>query len=158
MTAPRTHGAMTRAYVLIGTLMLLPGCVAANDVAEVDCALEDRADVYAPGMSKAGADYTVSLIDSLPAPPSEGDNAWIMEITNGAGATIDDLELSVSPFMPDDGHGTPVRAAVTPAGADGQYSVDPVNLWMPGYWEVRIDVDDGAGIPDSVVFGFCIED
>ena len=58
--------------------------------------------------------------------------------------------------MPDHGHGASKEAIVTPSGTDGMYDVDPVNLWMPGFWEVRFNVM-AAGASDRIVFAFCIE-
>jgi hypothetical protein len=44
---------------------------------------------------------------------------------------------------------------VAPAGPPGQYTLSPVNLWMPGVWETTIRATSGATI-DSAVFRFCI--
>ncbi|MEM9489707.1 MAG: hypothetical protein AAGC55_11210, partial [Myxococcota bacterium] len=61
-------------------------------------------------------------------------------------------------WMPDHGHGTNTPAAITEmADGDGEYMVTPIDLWMPGYWELTISIDDGAGLADEVVFSTCIE-
>jgi hypothetical protein len=63
--------------------------------------------------------------------------------------------MKATPFMPDHGHGTGVKAVVTPTGSDGRYEVAPLYLFMPGYWEVTLTVQTGA-VRDDVVFPVCI--
>ena len=128
----------------------------ADAVATFNCAQESRADVYVSGMQAAGSNgYKVKLMTSTPAPPSKGNNTWALQLLDSGDTPIDGATLDVTPFMPDHGHGTPIGTAVTPGGSNGEYSAEPVNLWMPGYWEVTVDIDDG-GTTDSVVFKTCI--
>src|SRR5689334_22277244 len=80
---------------------------AGDDEEDVDCALEDRADVFVVGLAKTGeAGLTFKLMSSTPAPPSRGNNAWEIEIVDGAGAPMVGAAVSVKPFMPDHQHGT----------------------------------------------------
>jgi hypothetical protein len=53
--------------------------------------------------------------------------------------------------MPDHAHGSPQPVVVTEMG-DGEYKLDPVNLFMAGYWEVTISAED-----DDIVFPLCVE-
>jgi len=126
-----------------------------------NCEIEDRDDVYTAGMEKTGADgMTFRLVSSDPAPPSRYDNTWVIEILDAGGAPLDDAEVEVVPFMPDHGHGTGFVAVVTPdPDVDGRYTVVPVNLFMPGLWEVTIRATPAGGTAadrDSAVFTFCI--
>jgi len=126
------------------------------DAAAVNCAVETRADPYVAGMEEAGANgYSVKLMASTPAPPAKGDNAWELQVLSGT-TPLDGATVTVTPFMPDHGHGTPIGATVTAGATAGMYDADPVNLWMPGYWEVTVAIDDG-GTTDSVVFKTCID-
>ena len=77
-------------------------------------------------------------------------------MVDSGGAPVDGATLEVTPFMPDHGHGTSINAVVTPSGSNGEYDVTPVNMWMPGYWEVTVDIDD-QGTADSAVFKVCID-
>ena len=129
------------------------------DPEDLRCDEEDRADAYTPGMVAEGADavYSVRLLESTPAPPSKGDNTWILDVLDhDSSAPVDGATITVKPFMPDHGHGTPVRPVVAPTGEPGQFQVDQVNLWMPGYWEVGVAVDVG-GVGDEAVFRVCID-
>jgi hypothetical protein len=130
------------------------------------CASDTRAETYVPGLSQAGKDhlYMVKLMSSDPGPPIKGNNAWVIAVSDAAsGAPVDGLSIKVTPFMPDHGHGTQIKAAVTAMGG-GQYGLDPVNLFMAGLWQVTIDLTAGdvadmasAATVDQVVFSFCVE-
>ncbi len=67
------------------------------------------------------------------------------------------MAVVATPLMPDHGHGTPINAEVTELTTPGEYEVTPVNLWMPGLWEITIEVTNGADVSDAVTFAFCIE-
>lgn len=120
------------------------------------CAAETRDDEFAIGLSKSGSLVTASFVSADPAPPIKGDNTWVLAFSDDGGAPIDDLEIVVTPTMPDHGHGTPVEAIVTPTTNPGEYSISPVNLFMAGYWEVALDVTSGED-QDSITFSFCVE-
>lgn len=124
----------------------------------VNCVGETRADAYVPGLEKAGrlGGVRIRLVEMAPSPPVRGDNRWTVEVVDTAGKPLEGLTILVTPFMPDHQHGTPVRAQVTPAGSPGRYQLAPVNLFMPGLWEVTIQARDGADLRDQAVFSFCI--
>ena len=144
-------------------LALLPACGddAALPDAGYNCEIEERDDEYVAGMEKVGAEgMTFRLVSSDPAPPSRYDNTWVIEIEDATGAPLDDADVEVVPFMPDHGHGTGIPAVITPdPDVDGRYDVVPVNLFMPGLWEVTIRATPAGGTAadrDSAVFTFCI--
>lgn len=120
------------------------------------CEVEHRDDAYALGLTKHGAWSQVAFVDALPAPPSRGDNTWTMEVRDGTGAALTDLEIVVDPFMPDHAHGTTIRCDVSETDVPGRYLLEPVNLFMPGLWEVTLALRGAQG-EDEVVFRFCID-
>jgi hypothetical protein len=121
-----------------------------------DCAIEDRDDDFVAGLEKTGEDGALRfrLMQSTPAPPSRGNNAWTIEVVDAAGAPVPGAALTVKPFMPDHQHGTGIKAKLTEQ-SDGLYLAEPVNLWMPGLWEVTIEAR-AAAATDRVVYRFCI--
>jgi hypothetical protein len=121
-----------------------------------DCAAETRDDAFAIGLSKSGSLVTATFVSSNPAPPIKGDNTWVLDFSDAQGMPLTDLEMVVTPMMPDHGHGTPVNAIVTASDTAGRYEVTPVNLFMAGYWEITFDITV-AGQADSLMFGFCVE-
>jgi hypothetical protein len=128
---------------------------------EPDCSQVTGADEFVVGLQKTGdgGRLDFKMMSADPAPPARGDNTWVIQVSTMdsgvVGAPIDGATLTASPFMPAHQHGTPIRVEVTPAGTAGQYTLSPVNLWMPGVWETTIlaSKDDTT---DSAVYRFCI--
>ena len=59
----------------------------------------------------------------------------------GGGPPVDGLDLRVSGWMPDHGHGMNRRPRVTPQGG-GRYLVRGMLLHMPGHWEIYVELVD----------------
>lgn len=153
---------MTIRTLGIALLMTLaPACAGddGTDAPTARCDMETRADIYTPGMSKDGDDqvFKLILLESDPAPPDKGDNTWIIEVQDfTTGAPIDDATFAITPFMIDHGHGSPIVPTVSAEGAPGNYRITPLNLWMPGLWQVSFEISAGAAM-DTMVFSFCVE-
>jgi len=128
-------------------------------LAEQNCATDDRAPEFAIGLAATGANgYTLAIEAATPFPAARGDNAWTVAITDGAAAPAAGLQIAVDPRMPDHGHGTPIVAVVTETGTAGTYEIDPINLWMPGYWEIGVQLSDSGGSPlDAATFKVCVD-
>lgn len=133
---------------------------------EDPCANDDRGDEYAVGLSRTGemGNVTLTFVDASPAPPRKGDNRWVIEVTSASdGSPIDDATFTVTPFMPDHGHGTPVPVGVEHApNPPGTWIFDPVNLMMAGLWEITFDVEatdptTQTTVSDTLVFRFCVD-
>lgn len=114
-----------------------------------------RAETFSAGMRKAGigSKYDFVLVSADPAPPQLFDNVWRVRIEE-AGSPVSKAEISVKTWMPDHQHGSPKQTDVTEM-AGGEYELNPVNLFMPGFWEVELHASQ---IPteDSATFRFCI--
>lgn len=148
----------------LGALRLLAGCDPAHSHMTSTCASETRADAYSAGLEKTSTsgNLVVRLLESQPGPPQKGDNTWTLQLRNGAGSPLTGATLNVTPYMPDHGHGTPIQAVsreLQPPTAAGQYSTSPINLFMPGLWQVTITATPTTApqTPESVMFPFCIE-
>lgn len=120
---------------------------------EAMCDVEDRDDDFALGLAHEGEALHVAIASAAPASPVRGDNAWTLAITDATGAAMDGMELSVRTWMPDHGHGSPVQVEVE-ALENGEYRIEPINLFMAGYWEITITSEAPA---DAVVFKVCVE-
>ena len=167
-----------RAPLLIAILLAACGGSSNNNNdtpdAGYDCTMETRADTFSAGMMKIGSQgqVTFKLMSSTPAPPSRGDNTWQLDLVDGSGHPIAGAAVTATPFMPDHNHGTSIKAVVTEPSA-GHYSIAPVNLWMPGLWQVTIKATPvnlwmpglwqvtlkatpAGGTADTAVFSFCI--
>jgi hypothetical protein len=141
-------------------LLCLCGACASDDDGGVDpvftCADDGRAPEWIANYAADGTTVHV-VLNSTPAPPLKGDSTWTIMVTDGNSAPLAGLTVDSTPFMPDHGHGTPLQETVTEGSQAGEYVLAPINLWMPGYWEVTIDFDDGAGLTDSVMYKACID-
>ena len=124
--------------------------------AGVGCTRDVRADTYAARLSKPGRSgaLTFELVSSEPAPPARGDNRWVLRVLDASSAAVTGATLTVSPFMPDHGHGTSVAPQVTASG--DSYEARPLNLFMPGLWQTTVGARTANG-NDEAVFSFCIE-
>lgn len=125
------------------------------------CINSGRGDTYVVGLEHAGkaGQLDFKLMSADPAPPGFNNNTWVVQVNAMAsgvvGAPVTGATLTVTPFMPDHQHGTQIRAKIDEL-TGGQYKLSPINLWMPGYWEVTIDVQTAAA-HDSVIYKFCIQ-
>lgn len=149
-----------RAACIVSVLVVL-GCGSTDDPGNEGskCANETRDDVYAASLRKAGAGglFDFVLVAATPAPPAKGDNSWTVEVDGiGGGAPLTGASLTATPFMPDHGHGTPIVPVATPIEQPGQFQVTPINLWMPGLWQVTLEATTSAAT-DKAVYAFCIE-
>ena len=151
------------AYALAA--LALAGCRSDRDArptVHVACTTDGRSDPTTAPVSRRGTAGALefTLVSTSPRPPARGDNTWLVELreVSAGGAALPPLSgatLEVSPFMPDHGHGSPVKVVVSPTAIAGQYQLAPINLWMPGYWETTIHATIGA-VSDVAVFRFCI--
>lgn len=125
---------------------------------EVDCSLVTDDDEFTIGLEKLGASgvFTFTIMAGDPAPPARGDNTWLVQITEGT-TPVAGASVLVDPFMPAHQHGPQKGVNVTESTeAVGQYELSPVNLWMPGVWEITIDVTATDDAQDAALFRFCI--
>ncbi len=142
-----TRSLLARPLLVAATLgALLAGCTDPPD--DPDPA---ACRAMAPGESWLGRDGSrVTIVVTNPAPPARFTNWWAVRIEDREGAPMfDPARLTVSAFMPEHGHGAPIAPGVT-AEVDGLI-VGPLELWMPGQWEIRFDVDG-----DRTIVPVCI--
>lgn len=123
------------------------------------CSSDPRADAYVVGLSRASKDGTlkVRFVDANPAPPAKGTNTFVVAIEDEAGKPVDGATVTLTPFMPDHGHGSSVTPQVAPGKDPGTYQVSNVYLFMPGIWQLTFDVTPAGQTKRSVVFTFCVE-
>jgi hypothetical protein len=81
-----------------------------------------------------------------------GLNEVLIVIHDKSDMDVTGAEITVTPWMPDMGHGVTVEAVVKEKGG-GLYSVEDVGVSMSGRWELRVKVVKD-GIEDRAVFNF----
>lgn len=122
------------------------------------CAADNRKDIYTAGLSKqtGAGGLSIKLMEATPAPPQKQSNALVLQVVDAAGKPVDGATVSVTPFMPDHGHGSSVKPTVMPMGG-GVYDVSNVYLPMPGLWRLTVTVQMPNVAADDAAFQFCID-
>jgi hypothetical protein len=149
--------------------LLLASCSPASDApggptpgedasgAVIGCASDPRADTYDADMRKLGdaKALTFVLVAASPAPPAINDNTWTLKLLDASGSPVPNATFpTIKTWMPDHGHGSPETPMATSNG-DGTYSVQPLDLFMNGLWQITFSVQAGA-VSDSATFSFCV--
>jgi hypothetical protein len=147
---------------------------------EVGCATQPGLDDYAAGLKKPGGmgRFEFELVSSNPAPPALDDNTFVVRVTGAGSDEPLNGDLSVALDMPQHGHPSPTPPTITFDPATKLYTLDPMNLFMVGLWQITFSfasvsqLENGAagsaggpddadaasnGPADSAVFKFCIE-
>jgi len=156
-----------RLTFLVASLVFAVGCAGNGNSgdddgsAAPDCSTVTGTDTFTVGLEKMGAGgfADFKLMSIAPAPVVRGDNTWIVQINSMSsgvvGNPMDGATVTGTPYMPAHQHGSPIIADVTPTGNPGEYSIAPINMWMPGVWQTTIAVTSGPN-PDRAVFAFCV--
>jgi hypothetical protein len=136
---------------------------AAARPSNVSCTSDPRVSAFALNLEKATQRglFKVRIVSADPAPPAKGLNTWAVRVLQPSGAAVSAAELTLhreqdtpDPSMPDHGHGSLTNAAVERRN-NGDFGVEPLDLFMPGVWRVGFDVRAGQQ-RDTVFFFFCI--
>jgi hypothetical protein len=129
----------------------------------VTCPLPgEPVDTYQANLVKPGSDgvLTFTLVESDNAPPSRGNNSWLLKITKKDQTPVTG-EIVPEIRMPHHAHPPSKAPDITYDSAKGLYKVTPVYLFMPGYWSAQFQAFEGsadAGTPlDRGTFYFCID-
>lgn len=162
LESPRTP---SRGKAWLLALLVLGACEgdgddmddAADDSSEpITCVDDERAEDFTVDMSKMGTGSSVTIVDAMPAMPDRGDNTWTVRIADAAGNPEESMVVSLRPWMPDHGHGSPVEPVITDLGG-GEYRIGSLNLFMPGLWQITFNLESPDGAADEVMFSICIE-
>jgi hypothetical protein len=147
-----------RASFLGALLLGLLSCSEANEPEE-PAAAECRGEFepFQTGLTKLAEpqQLRIEVAAAEPAPPAvRSDNAWRLRVTDEDGAAVTGAELFATPYMPEHQHGS-AEVIVSELGG-GEYELAPIELIMPGVWEVPITVTPPGGETSEATFRFCI--
>jgi hypothetical protein len=155
---PRAKNARARVPFPLALLLGLASCGEAGEPqagAAAECSGEF--DLFAVGLTKQAAPQrlSVEIAAAEPAPPTvRSDNAWRLRVTDEDGAAVTGAELFATPYMPEHQHGS--AEVIVSELAAGEYELAPIELIMPGVWEIPITVTPPAGVTSEAIFRFCI--
>lgn len=140
--------------LVVGSVLALVGA-ACSDAGAPDTGT--FAATPATVLTTEGGSFRIAVHSAPDAQPSRGVNALRLVVTKVAdGTPAAGLAVDVVPWMPAMGHGASVKPSVTPGSEPGIYTVDNVNLFMPGLWEIRTTIG-GAAQPDHATAQFEIQ-
>jgi hypothetical protein len=114
-------------------------------------------DTFEAGMIKLArpGNITVELTEASPAPPVvRSDNIWWLELSDADGAAVSGAQLVASPYMPKHQHGS--AEVVVQEQSEGQYQLSPIELIMPGVWEIPLSITPAGDETSEATFRFCI--
>lgn len=102
-----------------------------------------------------GGRLLFQLLSVAPEPVDLGANDWTVSISDLSGVAIEGCTLTVTPWMPDHGHGSNEPEGI-PGSEDGQYFIEGIEFIMPGYWTASLSATCGE-VTDNVILRPCIE-
>jgi YtkA-like len=146
-------------FVLAACVQTSGGGGGASTTSDALCDSDPRAMAYAAGLSATSSDgkLKASLAAAQPAPPEKGLNTWTLQLADGSGDAVSGATMTVTPWMPDHGHGSSITPQVMPMASAGTYEVSLLDLFMPGIWQVTFAVTMPSGPDEKVTFSFCID-
>lgn len=100
--------------------------------------------------------FLVSWASDPSVPPLNQIHTWTLHVETVDGQPVDDAEITVDGGMPQHGHGLPTSPQVTQNLGNGDYLVEGMKFQMPGWWEVRFNINAG-GQSDTITFNFTME-
>ena len=151
-----------RGAALLLSALALAGC-GTNDDDQAPATGDDSEectgdfDTFEPGMSKRAlpGNITVQLTEAVPSPPVvRSDNIWWLKLSDADGAAILGAQLVASPYMPKHQHGS--AEVVVDEQSEGEYQLSPIELIMPGVWEIPLSITPIAEEDSETTFRFCI--
>lgn len=122
---------------ILGAVLVMVVAVGCGDVDDTD---DDESETTAQVESEGG--HFQASFTHDPASPQTGDAELHFDLFDAGGEVVADAAISVEPWMPAHGHGSPETPSVMEMSA-GNYHVTNIVYSMPGTWDLRIDVDTG---------------
>ena len=150
-----------RGAALLASALALAGCGNNSDPPKPAASADDECsgdfDDFEPGMTKLAKpdNITVELAEADPSPPVvRNDNIWWLKLSDADGNALLGAEVVASPYMPKHQHGS--AEVVVEEQSEGQYQLSPIELIMPGVWEIPLSITTADGATSETVFRFCI--
>ncbi len=151
-----------RGPLLLASALALVGCGNKSDPASsatpddgTECSGDF--DTFEPGMTTEAlpGNLKIELSRADPSPPVvRSDNVWWLKLSDADGNRLAGAELVASPYMPKHQHGS--AEVVVQEQGEGGYQLSPIELIMPGVWEIPLSVTPAGGVASEALFRLCI--
>lgn len=83
-------------------------------------------------------------------------HAWEVQLNTASGDPVLGAQIAVGGGMPQHGHGFPTSPRVTRELGDGRYLLEGVKFSMPGWWEIKLEIQSAQGGADRITFNTVI--
>jgi hypothetical protein len=171
MTRPAS-AAVLPVGLLAAVVVLAAGCSSASSSGGnasgnpdgdilIGCMGMGQGDVYMANMTKPGTSghFQFVLQSSMPTPPAQDPHTtWVIQLLDPSGKPLPGAMFTWLPgqksvWMPAHNHGS--GPPVVTDNGDGTYTLTPLYFFMPGLWQVTLQVSVGM-TSDSAVYSFCL--
>jgi len=98
-------------------------------------------------MSDSGL-YHVSVSSNLDPLTLNEIHSWIVHVETADGQAVEKAQITVGGGMPEHNHGFPTAPEITEEMGGGDYLLDGVKFSMAGWWELKLNIDDGDQADD----------
>ena len=88
-----------------------------------------------------GGHFRVALAPATARIEVGATQSWLAAVRGPKGEPSTGCSLSFHGLMPEHGHGLPTAPRATSEPEPGVYLVEGVRFSMPGFWEIKLDVD-----------------
>lgn len=174
---------MTKSRLLLITLMLLVtmtavACLSDEMTPEDEAQLIDNAVDNANEMDEMGemdmgggpegldtstdrmtdeGHFRVSINSNLDPLVLNEIHSWTVHVETADGQIVENADIGVDGGMPEHNHGFPTAPEITDELAGGDYLLEGVKFSMAGWWELKLNIDDGDR-SDQVTFNLVVSD
>lgn len=111
-----------------------------------------------------GEIYELTIVKADPDTVIKGENEWTFSVdvldSSDAADDVNPLitegmcQLTVAPWMPDHGHGSSMSESEWTE--ENQYKVSGIDLIMPGFWEIKVNVQCDT-TEEEIIFPLWLE-
>jgi hypothetical protein len=105
-------------------------------------------------MTEAGL-FHVSVSSDLDPLTLNEIHSWTVHVETADGQAVEGAEIVVDGGMPEHNHGFPTTPEITEELGGGDYLLDGMKFSMAGWWELKLDIDDGDQ-SDRVTFNLVL--
>jgi hypothetical protein len=82
-------------------------------------------------------------------------HSWTVHVETADGQVVEDAQIGVDGGMPEHNHGFPTTPEITEELGDGDYLLEGVKFSMAGWWELKLNIDDGDQA-DQITFNLVL--
>lgn len=99
--------------------------------------------------------FRVSVSTDVDPLPLNEIHSWTVHVETPDGQAVEGAQISVDGGMPEHNHGFPTAPEITEELGNGDYLLDGVKFSMAGWWELKLNIDDGEQA-DQITFNLVL--